>query len=104
MEKHCASCWSICSDDRAGSGDADLDRRRSDGHAARIYGAGRDGANGAPGESVFGASVRISREAWGSDQAAALRNKRGEKYSTTLLMSARLALIMCSATEQSGAR
>src|ERR1700681_441283 len=76
MEKHCALCWSICSDDRAGSRDADLDRRRSDGHAARIYGAGRDGANGAPGEPVFRASVRISREARRSDQAAVVGRRR----------------------------
>jgi transposase len=38
MEKRCAWCWSICSDDRASSGYADLDRRRSDGHAAGIVG------------------------------------------------------------------
>ena len=28
MAKLCILCWSICSDDRVGSGDANLDRRR----------------------------------------------------------------------------
>ena len=41
-----------------------------DGHAAGIRGAERDGADGAGGESVFGASVCVSREARRSAQAA----------------------------------
>jgi hypothetical protein len=59
MENHCAWCWSVCSDDLAGSGDADLDRRRSARHAARIYGVELDGVDDAPGESVFRPGVYL---------------------------------------------
>jgi transposase len=38
MQKHCVWCWSSCWDDRAGGGDAHLDRSGRDGHAARIRG------------------------------------------------------------------
>src|SRR6266478_3608475 len=76
MGKRCVWCWSSCWDDRAGGGDADLDRGRSDGHAARIRGAERDGADGAGGQSVFGAGVRVSRETRRSDQAAVVGRRR----------------------------
>src|ERR1700694_5715221 len=70
MRKRCERCWSVCCDDRAGDGNADLDRGGSDGHAALIYGARRDGADGAGAESVFRASVCVSRQARRSDQVA----------------------------------
>lgn len=60
MEKHCAWCWRTCSDDRADSGDADLDRRRSDGHATGICGVERDGAT-ALNENAFSGQVYIFR-------------------------------------------
>lgn len=47
-----------------------MDRGGSDGHAARVRGVERDGADGARGESVFRTGVCVSRKARGSDQAA----------------------------------
>ena len=50
--------------------EADLDRGGSDGHAARICRAERDGADGAGAESVFRTGVCVSRQARRSDQVA----------------------------------
>src|SRR5258708_21511584 len=55
-------------DDGAGGGDAHLDRSRSDGHAARVRGAERDGADIARGKFVFRSGVRVSWETRRSDQ------------------------------------
>src|SRR5579859_7732104 len=68
-QKHCAPCWNVCSDDRAAGGGADMDRGGSYRSATRFHGAERDGADGAPGESVFRACVCISWTAGRSDQA-----------------------------------
>src|SRR5271170_5158923 len=76
MRKHCVRCWSSCWDDRAGGGDAHLDRGGSDGHATRVHGVERHGADGVGGKSVFGASVCVSREARRSDQAAVVGRGR----------------------------
>src|SRR5258708_660970 len=51
---YCVQRSSVWSDDRAASRNADLDRRRSDGSAARIYGLEWNGANDTSGKSVFG--------------------------------------------------
>jgi len=57
MWKRCALRWSVWPDDRVGGGNTHLDRGGSDGHAAGICGAERDGADGAGGESFLGAGV-----------------------------------------------
>src|SRR6267154_1852511 len=67
-QKHCAPCWSICSDDRAAGRNADLDRGRSDGSTAWIYGLEWNGANGAQRKSIFGSRFRFSWAARRSDQ------------------------------------
>src|SRR5271168_4841265 len=76
MWKHCVQCWSSCWDDRVGGGDAHMDRGGRDGHAARVRGAERDGADGAGGKSVFGAGICFSREAWRSAQAVVVGWRR----------------------------
>src|SRR6202008_551373 len=84
MEKHCVLCWSICSDDWVGGRDADLDRRRSDGHATRIHRAERDGANGASGKSVFWSSLYFSWSARGPGQSFVVRWRRTLSFLETI--------------------
>src|SRR5271163_438096 len=76
MWKRCARCWSSCWDDRAGGGDADLGRGGSDGPAARVHGVERNGADGAGGKPIFGASVCVSREARRSSEVAVVGRRR----------------------------
>src|SRR5260370_30457057 len=83
----CAPRWSVCSDDRAAGRDAHLDRCRSDGSAARIYGTEWTGADDPSGESVLRSCVRVSWAARRSDQdvvvgrrwAVSLREKDGAR-------------------------
>ena len=64
----CVQRSSVCSDDRAALRNADLDRRRSDGSATRVYGLERDGADNASREPFFRSRVRIPRTARRFDQ------------------------------------
>src|SRR5437899_1790513 len=64
----CVQRSSVCSDDRAASRNAHLDRRRSDGSTSWIYGPEWDGPDSAPGESVLWSRVRVSWAAGRFDQ------------------------------------
>src|SRR5216684_330399 len=64
----CAQRSSVWSDDRAGSRNADLDRRRRDRSPSWIYGSERDGADGTQRESIFRSRVRVSWAPRRSDQ------------------------------------
>lgn len=59
-----------------GGGDAHLDRGGRDGHGTWICRAEQDGTNGARGESVFRAGVRVSGKARRSDQVAVVGRRR----------------------------
>src|SRR5260370_38205799 len=67
-QKHCAPCWNVCPDDRTAGGNAHLDRGGSYRPATRFHGTERDGADGAPGKSVFRTCVCVSWTAGRSDQ------------------------------------
>ncbi len=50
----CVQRSSVCSDDRAADGSADLDRRRGDRSSSRIYRPEWNGADNTSGESILG--------------------------------------------------
>ena len=81
-QKHCAPCWNVCSDDRAAGGNAHLDRCRSHGSAARIYGTEWNGADDTSGESVFRTCVCVSWTAGRSNQDAC--SERFENFIITV--------------------
>jgi transposase len=78
---HCAPQLSVWWHDRAGSGDAYLDRYGSDGNAAGICRTERDGADAAGGESVFRSEKRsnLIKLLWWDCDGLCLLAKRLER-------------------------
>src|ERR1700676_4066271 len=95
-QKHCAPCWNVCSDDRAASGNAHLDRCRSHGSAARIYGTEWNGADDTSGESVFRTCVCVSWTAGRSDQDVVV----GRRWAVSLREAARAWALHLAASDQ----